>query len=80
MVYHIQDNHTNLIPMVYHIQDNHTNHYTIGLLHGSLQKVSVVLIVGFGLGLFQLYRSSQFYWWRKHEYPEKPINLLQVTD
>jgi hypothetical protein len=66
--------------MVYHIQDNHTNHYTIGLLHGSLQKVSVVLIVGFGLGLFQLYRSSQFYWWRKHEYPEKPINLLQVTD
>jgi len=27
-----------------------------------------------------LYRGSQFYWWRKQEYPEKTTDLLQVTD
>ena len=30
--------------------------------------------------IFQLYRGSQFYWWRKLEYPEKTTNLPQVTD
>jgi len=30
--------------------------------------------------IFQLYRDSQFYWWRKPEYPEKTTNLSQVTD
>jgi hypothetical protein len=30
--------------------------------------------------IFQLYRGSQFYWWRKPEYPEKTTNLPQVTD
>jgi hypothetical protein len=30
--------------------------------------------------IFQFYRGSQFYWWRKSEYPEKTIDLLQVTD
>jgi hypothetical protein len=28
--------------------------------------------------LFQLYHDSQFYWWRKPEYPEKTTDLLQV--
>ena len=27
-----------------------------------------------------LYRGGQFYWWRKPEYPEKTIDLSQVTD
>jgi len=30
--------------------------------------------------IFQLYRGSQFYWWRKPEYPEKPTDLSQVTN
>ena len=29
--------------------------------------------------IFQLYRGSQFYWWRKPEYLEKTTDLLQVT-
>jgi len=30
--------------------------------------------------IFQLYRGSQFYWWRILEYPEKTTDLSQVTD
>ena len=27
--------------------------------------------------VFELYRGSQLYWWRKPEYPEKNTDLLQ---
>jgi hypothetical protein len=30
--------------------------------------------------IFQLYRGSQFYWWRKPENPGKTTELSQVTD
>jgi hypothetical protein len=30
--------------------------------------------------IFQLYRNSQFYCWRKLEYQEKTTDLSQVTD
>jgi len=30
--------------------------------------------------IFQLYRGSQFHWWRKLGYPETTIDLSQVTD
>jgi len=30
--------------------------------------------------IFQLYRGSQFYWWRNTEYSEKTAYLSQVTD
>jgi len=30
--------------------------------------------------IFQLYRGSQCYWWRKPEYPEKTTEMSQVTD
>ena len=29
--------------------------------------------------IFQLYRGSQFYWWKKPDDPEKTTNLPQVT-
>ena len=49
--------------------------------------ISCTVKMGVGLGcltslstIFHLYRGSQFYWWRKPEYPEKTTDLLQVTD
>jgi len=30
--------------------------------------------------IFHLYCGSQFYWWKKPEYPEKTTDLSKVTD
>ena len=30
--------------------------------------------------IFQLYLGSQFYWWKKPEYPEKTTDLSQITN
>ena len=52
-----------------------------------LARFCALTAVGLGLlcltplsTIFQLYRSDQFYQWKKSEYPEKTTDLSQVTD
>jgi hypothetical protein len=58
----------------------------------SCKDKSTITLKRFGLGLvwsmvfnatfnnISVNCGSQFYWWRKPEYPEKTIDLSQVTD
>ena len=49
---------------------HNTNSYMKGLGFRWLTPLST---------MFQLYRGSQFYWWRKPEFPEKSTDLPQVA-
>jgi hypothetical protein len=57
------------------------NIFVIDLFRGGKEEGWLVLWCLTPLStIFQLYRGSQYYWWRKPENPEKTTDLPQVTD
>ena len=55
------------------------NQFLFLLIQTQLQGIGLWYLTSLTT-IFQLYRCSQYYWWRKLEYPEKTTDLLKVND
>ena len=53
---------------------------TLYVLEYSFYRVRVFNVFNATFNNISVISWWQFYWWRKPEYPEKTIDLLQVTD
>jgi hypothetical protein len=77
----------NTVHFLYFVGGWHNDITSKNCCKNIISKNTLEELIGFGLWclmpfstIFQLFRGSQIYWWRKPEYQEKTTNLSQVTD